>query len=60
MLAGVFTPSYGPALGLGVQKYSSSNAALGKIHEHGTAHGVYIVVYGKCNVEYLARKILNA
>ena len=40
----VFTSSYGPVLGLGIQKNSSSNAALGKIREHGSAHGVNIVI----------------
>ena len=56
----VFKSSYGPVLGLGIQKNSSSNAALGKIREHGSAHGVNIEVYGKCHVDYLAGKILNA
>ena len=55
-----FTSCYGPVLGLGIQKNSSSNAALGKIREHGSAHGVNIEVYGKCHVDYLAGKILNA
>ena len=56
----VFTSSYGPVLSLGFQKNPSSNAALGKIREHGSAHGVNIEVYGKCHVDYLAGKILNA
>ena len=57
----VFTSSYCPViLGLGIQKNPSSNAALGKIREHGSAHGVNIAVYGKCHVYYLVRKILNA
>ena len=55
----VFTSSYSPVLGLGIQKNPSSNAALGKIREHGSSHGVNIAVYGKCHVDYLARKILN-
>ena len=41
----VFTSSYGPVLGLGIQKNPSSNAALGKIREHGSAHGVNIAVF---------------
>ena len=56
----VFTTSSGPVLGLRIPKNPSSNAALGKICEHGSAHGVNIAVYGKCHVDYLARKILNA
>ena len=51
----VFTSSYGPVLGLGNPKNPSSNAALGKICEHGSAHGVNIAAYGKCHVDYLVR-----
>ena len=57
----VFTSTYGPVLvRFWNQKNLSSNAALGKIREHGSGHGVNIAVYGKCHVDYLARKILNA
>ena len=52
----VFTSFYGPVLVLGIQKNPSSNAALGKIREHGSAHGVNIAVNGKCHVDYLVRK----
>ena len=54
-----FTSSYGPVLGLEIQKHPSSNAALGKIRDIA-AHTVKIAVCGKCHVDYLTRKILKA
>ena len=52
----VFTSSYGPVLGMGIQKDPPSNAALGKIREHGSAHGVNIAVYATIYVDILSRK----
>ena len=51
MLAVVFISTYGPLLGLGVQKISSSNATIGKSREYSTAHWVCIVYNGKCHVD---------
>ena len=50
-----FTSSYGLVLGLGIQKNPFSNAGLGKIREHGSAHGhmenvTSIISQGKCSM----------
>ena len=53
----VFTSSCSPVLGLGIQKYPSSNTVLGKIREHGSAHNVLtLAVYRKCHVDYARKK----
>ena len=49
----VFKSPYGPVLGLRIQKNSSSNAALGKIREHGSAHGVNIA----CGIWKMSRRL---
>ena len=43
-------------LGLGIQKNPSLNAALGKIREHGSAHGVNIAVHGKCVTSIISQE----
>ena len=40
-------------------KKSNFKCRFRKICEHGSAHGVNIAVYGKCQVDYLVRKIQN-
>ena len=51
----VFTSSYCPViLGLGIQKNPSSNVALRKIREHGSAHGVDILY---CGIWKMSRRL---
>ena len=43
----------------GNPKKSNFKCRFRKICEYGSAHGVNIAVYGKCQVDYLVRKIQN-
>jgi hypothetical protein len=51
----VLPSPYGPAIGSKVQKNPASNAALGKNHKRGNAHGNNLAVYGKCDVVFLGK-----